>query len=384
MMNRILDQQRTQTHIINNRKVEINKALSQETEVAKNLIEKGYRKLYVGGINPVKTTDEALTMYFSNYGKVFKAYLIYHPITKLSKGFGYVEFETVKDADRVLAFKEHTLDEFKLVIERQKKGVRQSKQLMLQVNQKVTHNFHTPIHLLDKQYKKQQAFEVDDGFPNRKLEKVMVEAFGPESTRSRSKKGKPYLNNQNKSDRKKQMEPVSTHKINKNLDSQTAFANQHTMPTNYCYGYSSKKIGPTHQSDVPVEFEGNEFKQIKRNIYQENRPRLNNHATTTHLQRESNNLHQVNMRDISTVSQMNLNFQMRRDVRNQYNSEEIEQNEQNIYSNENIEAIYAPNSIIHSTIMNKKNYSNDLSNFKFKRESLHSYKLRLSRYYYLL
>lgn len=65
--------------------------------------------------------------YFSKIGEVRNAYLIFDPITKLSKGFGYVEFETVESAEKALSLQAHQLLGKNISVQRQRNGLKQSK-----------------------------------------------------------------------------------------------------------------------------------------------------------------------------------------------------------------------------------------------------------------
>jgi hypothetical protein len=49
-------------------------------------------KLFVGGLSPA-TSVEMLKEHFSRFGKLVEASVIKDPVTKLSRGFGFVEFE---------------------------------------------------------------------------------------------------------------------------------------------------------------------------------------------------------------------------------------------------------------------------------------------------
>jgi hypothetical protein len=53
---------------------------------------KGHGKVFVGGLSPA-TSVEMLREHFSQFGKLSDVSVIKDPITKLSRGFGFVEFE---------------------------------------------------------------------------------------------------------------------------------------------------------------------------------------------------------------------------------------------------------------------------------------------------
>ncbi len=70
-----------------------------------------------------------MVSYFSQYGTVLNAYIIYDPNTKVSKNFGYVEFETVEQADLVMKTEVHKICGKRVTIEKQKSGVNTTQQL---------------------------------------------------------------------------------------------------------------------------------------------------------------------------------------------------------------------------------------------------------------
>jgi RNA recognition motif-containing protein len=51
-------------------------------------------KVFVGGLNP-KTTTEDLRGYFSSFGVVVDGCVITDALTKVSRGFGFVEFDKI-------------------------------------------------------------------------------------------------------------------------------------------------------------------------------------------------------------------------------------------------------------------------------------------------
>lgn len=116
---RILD---IKHHEINGRKLDINKALGKNTEVPVDIKSKGLRKLFVGGLQQ-STTKEDLATYFSQFGTVSNAYLIYDPQSKLSKNFGYVEFEDVHTAELVLSLPAHEINGKKITLENHRNGL---------------------------------------------------------------------------------------------------------------------------------------------------------------------------------------------------------------------------------------------------------------------
>lgn len=115
-------------HFIKGRYVDINRALDKHSEVPSDIVDRGFKKLFVGGLSS-ETTDEDLFEYFSTFAPVFKAYVIIDPNTRESKSsldspdFGYVEFESVEAAQGVLLYTRHNLHGRRLTVENQKNGL---------------------------------------------------------------------------------------------------------------------------------------------------------------------------------------------------------------------------------------------------------------------
>lgn len=65
------------------------------------------RKLYVCDLS-AEDKNEDLQSYFSVFGKIDQAYIIYYPNTQVSKCFGYVEFKHEKSAAKALNAKHNT------------------------------------------------------------------------------------------------------------------------------------------------------------------------------------------------------------------------------------------------------------------------------------
>jgi RNA recognition motif-containing protein len=97
------------THRIRDRMVEINHAIKRNGEVPEDIKFKALRKLFVGGLT-LETTREVLVNHFSQFGMVVNAYVIYDPITKQSKNFGYVEFARPEDAIAAANCNEHIIN----------------------------------------------------------------------------------------------------------------------------------------------------------------------------------------------------------------------------------------------------------------------------------
>ncbi len=104
----------TKSHFIKNRTVEINQAIKRNCEVPEDIKSKHLRKLFVGGLSS-EATREHIINYFSQFGLVANAYIIYDPISKQTKStlsspdFGYVEFADQQTAHQVCLFKSHSV-----------------------------------------------------------------------------------------------------------------------------------------------------------------------------------------------------------------------------------------------------------------------------------
>ncbi len=130
--NRILQ---AASHIIKGRNIEVSKALPKSGKIPEDVMSKGLRKLFVGGMT--SKTDKGrmfhnsddMISYFTQFGNVLNAYVIYDPSTKASKNFGYVEFETVAQAELVINTEDHKILGKPVTIEKQKSGITTNLQL---------------------------------------------------------------------------------------------------------------------------------------------------------------------------------------------------------------------------------------------------------------
>ncbi|XP_028314055.1 RNA-binding protein Musashi homolog 1b isoform X2 [Gouania willdenowi] len=66
-------------------------------------------KMFIGGLS-WQTTQEGLKEYFSKYGEVKECMVMRDPVTKRSRGFGFVTFVDQAGVDKVLAQTRHELD----------------------------------------------------------------------------------------------------------------------------------------------------------------------------------------------------------------------------------------------------------------------------------
>lgn len=67
------------------------------------------RKMFVGGLS-WQTTQEGLREYFGTFGDVKECMVMRDPVTKRSRGFGFVTFVDQAGVDKVLAQSKHELD----------------------------------------------------------------------------------------------------------------------------------------------------------------------------------------------------------------------------------------------------------------------------------
>uniref|UniRef100_A0A671U4D0 Musashi RNA binding protein 1b n=1 Tax=Sparus aurata TaxID=8175 RepID=A0A671U4D0_SPAAU len=66
-------------------------------------------KMFIGGLS-WQTTQEGLKEYFCKYGEVKECMVMRDPVTKRSRGFGFVTFVDQAGVDKVLAQTRHELD----------------------------------------------------------------------------------------------------------------------------------------------------------------------------------------------------------------------------------------------------------------------------------
>uniref|UniRef100_A0A8V0ZJG1 Musashi RNA binding protein 1 n=1 Tax=Gallus gallus TaxID=9031 RepID=A0A8V0ZJG1_CHICK len=76
-------------------------------------------KMFIGGLS-WQTTQEGLREYFSQFGEVKECLVMRDPLTKRSRGFGFVTFMDQAGVDKVLAQSRHELDS-KTMVTRTKK-----------------------------------------------------------------------------------------------------------------------------------------------------------------------------------------------------------------------------------------------------------------------
>uniref|UniRef100_A0A7E4W1W1 RRM domain-containing protein n=1 Tax=Panagrellus redivivus TaxID=6233 RepID=A0A7E4W1W1_PANRE len=67
------------------------------------------RKLFIGGLNH-ETTDDQLREYYSKWGTVVDCIVIRDPVTKHSRGFGFVTYATIQMAETAMNGRPHTIN----------------------------------------------------------------------------------------------------------------------------------------------------------------------------------------------------------------------------------------------------------------------------------
>ncbi len=104
------------THTVNGRVVECKENLKKE-KLSNNIEKEKNRKLFVSGL-PHYIKNEELLDYFLKFGVVVNAYVICKPGSDESKGFGFVHFETDKQAQDALDFPNHEIDHVEMIVSR--------------------------------------------------------------------------------------------------------------------------------------------------------------------------------------------------------------------------------------------------------------------------
>ena len=76
-----------------------------------------YRKLFVASL-ATTTTNEDLDAYFREYGEIIERHIVKNPVTKFSRCFGFVTYNSSTAIDNVMANRPHTLDGSRLEVRR--------------------------------------------------------------------------------------------------------------------------------------------------------------------------------------------------------------------------------------------------------------------------
>jgi len=97
-----------QKHSVNGKVIDC-KPLLKKDKLAKMVQDERSKKLFVGNLDKT-TKSEALLEYFKEYGTIQNAYIICHPGTEESRGFGFVHFEDRKSVDKVFDKEGHKIE----------------------------------------------------------------------------------------------------------------------------------------------------------------------------------------------------------------------------------------------------------------------------------
>ncbi|XAR55239.1 hypothetical protein NMG60_11035258 [Bertholletia excelsa] len=95
----VVDTVIAETHIINGKQVEIKRTIPKGSAESKDFKTK---KIFVGGI-PTSVMEDEFKNFFSKYGKVVEHEIIRDHVTKRSRGFGFVVFDSEQVVDSMLA-----------------------------------------------------------------------------------------------------------------------------------------------------------------------------------------------------------------------------------------------------------------------------------------
>uniref|UniRef100_A0A8C5ZFH7 Heterogeneous nuclear ribonucleoproteins A2/B1 n=1 Tax=Marmota marmota marmota TaxID=9994 RepID=A0A8C5ZFH7_MARMA len=68
-----------------------------------------FRKLFIGGLS-FETTDDSLRNYYEQLGKLTDCVVMRDPASKRSRGFGFVTFSSMAEADAAMAARPHSID----------------------------------------------------------------------------------------------------------------------------------------------------------------------------------------------------------------------------------------------------------------------------------
>lgn len=95
---------------IGGQSLQIEEYISNEEERKKKMFENNEKSIHVGGL-PLEASKEDLEEYFSQFGKITRAYIIFSlGQEKKSRGFGFLQFSSKKTAKKVLKMTHKILD----------------------------------------------------------------------------------------------------------------------------------------------------------------------------------------------------------------------------------------------------------------------------------
>ncbi|XP_051113218.1 heterogeneous nuclear ribonucleoprotein 1 [Andrographis paniculata] len=95
----VVDTVIAETHIINGKQVEIKRTIPKGSGDSKDFKTK---KIFVGGL-PTSVTEDEFKIFFSKYGKVVEHEIIRDHVTKRSRGFGFIVFDSEQVVDNLLS-----------------------------------------------------------------------------------------------------------------------------------------------------------------------------------------------------------------------------------------------------------------------------------------
>ena len=104
------------SHMINGRKIQVEKALKKEG-LKKKLDNYQKVKIFVSGFSQ-NLSESELDEYFRKFGPVKRAYILYDTKTNKSRGYGYVEFLDPKTARLALQFKPHMIKGSEVIVDK--------------------------------------------------------------------------------------------------------------------------------------------------------------------------------------------------------------------------------------------------------------------------
>ncbi|KAL1461895.1 hypothetical protein WDU94_013758 [Cyamophila willieti] len=68
------------------------------------------RKIFIGGLD-YRTTDESLQDFFAQWGTIVDVVVMKDPVTKRSRGFGFITYSESKMVDDAMANRPHNIDD---------------------------------------------------------------------------------------------------------------------------------------------------------------------------------------------------------------------------------------------------------------------------------
>lgn len=97
----VVDVIMSQVHVIDGKRVDPKPAIPRDAQYRSE-------KMFVGSLS-MDTTEEDLRKYFSSYGMVLSATLMFDQDTNISRGFGFVTFQSAQDLSNALSCQPHHL-----------------------------------------------------------------------------------------------------------------------------------------------------------------------------------------------------------------------------------------------------------------------------------